>query len=328
MGLLGKIKISICSIAMINACSGVPVREDYYRNNTAIMITGREANLNFYDAFKNSNELMAEHFQRSFNVRNYYADKMPEQKLYDMIREASEGEKIIISYAGHGSLTDVEMLDGRTIDAMFFPIYPVQTEPVVGFFGDRREELRVDLKFFNNTAAGELSSEDKTRLGAQLRELGFKVTPRTLEYMQFYDPTDNQIFPEEILLNLNNFHGNLAFITNACFAGQVNELIKRDPEINAVAFASSAYNEISKFRKTTSGLFGNRGGFYLARGLAAEFNSYQANQRINLAAIRPDSIGFLRFTRAMSRVPLRNGYNIRDEGFNFQRFSRINEFNF
>ena len=339
MDLLSKTKGTLCSlIAAITLNCGSPseVHEPNVsevvnkpRNSTAIMITGNDSRMAVYDAFRNGNAILARHFQRSFNINNFNTSNMSETELHEMIREATKNsESIIISYNGHGGLREIGLVDHRKIDALYFPLGNVigssESRP-----DNRRENLRSPVRRIPQTPT-EISRDAYEVLFQRLDEMNLPSTGLNLEYVQFYNQYDNQVFPQEILLLLSVFKGKIAFITNSCYGGQVNELVERDTNIQALAIASSPYNELSIMKSSVGEL--NRGGVYFAIALAAYLNLHNYGNRTNLAGVRPETDAFITFARNIcSRsIPIFscNGYDLRDEGFNFQRYSRINEFYF
>ncbi len=331
MGLLSKVSNYLCSVALaasIYSCKdGKEVHKDV-SDSTAIMITGNDGQWAIHDAFKNGNEMLEQYFSRSFRIRNFDSQRMAERQLHDMIKEAARNSKrIIISYSGHGGLKTIDLADGRTIDSMYFPLLNMGglTMPVKN---NTRNNLRIPVRLVNNARPDrEINPANYQNLVEKLNELGLPETDLNLEYVQLYNPNDGQLFPQEIALLLRNFHGDIAFITNSCFSGYVNELVRRDDELDALAIASSPYNEMSVF--DISGGEPNRGGFYLARALATYFGLRQRNKPINLAAIDVGNDRFINFSRLASLHKLGNScYNLRDEGFNFQRYSEINDFYF
>jgi len=336
MGLSRKIRNSLCSLVAavtIGSCSNSCEETGNSRNKrgVAIMITGNDLRSKSDDAFRHSNRILSEHFSRSFNVHEFYTGSGNEKELYKMIKAATRSNnQLIISYSGHGALDKVEMVDGRILDAMYFPSFMVRDALSSSRDDNTRKSLRLNVRYVNNTLPNrEISIGDSAIFYELLDNLDVLRSNLNLEYAQFYNPNDNRIFPQEIMLLLNNYHGKIVFITNSCYSGQVNDLVKRDNSIMAAAFASSPYNEKSLFDVGEYSLFGRTDGFYLSRELAARFNNSKRTL-INLANERPDLADFIWHARNITghRFNRSSRYNLRDEGFNFQRFSRINEFYF
>lgn len=351
MGILSKTKITLCSIiaAMALNCgspSEVPKQNindtiiPTPKAGTAIMITGNDSIWANYDAFRNGNEILAEHFQRSFNIINFYSKTMREMELHEMIREATKNsESIIISYNGHGAPREMRLVDNVIADAIYFPLGSVLGGALEENSNLRREGLRRPVRQLPQTPTA-MSRDEYEDLFRRLDEMNLPSTGFNLEYVQFYNPSDNELFPQEVLLLLSNFKGKIAFITNSCFAGQVNELVRRDPNLQALALASSPYNEVSMFSQSVGA--SRRGGHLLSRALAVYFNLLNNGKRINLAEVLPEDDGFITFARMITSHPIGSickehnssvvieceNYQLRDEGFNFQRYSRINEFYF
>jgi hypothetical protein len=336
MGLITKIRNSLASLVAAiaisscsSSCAGVQTRPDNETTlGAAIMISGKDSRSSMTDAFQYSNNLLTEHFQRTFSIHEFNAGERNEPRLHNIIKNlALENTQIIISYAGHGGLAKKVLADGRELDALYFPDNPPSQFVVPTPRDTRRSSLRTrNVRFINNTwPSRTLSEEQEQDLARRLEQLDMPNTPLNREYVQFYNPNDHVIYPQEILLLLKNYNGRLAFITNSCYAGQVNELLKRDTDLHALAFASSSYDEMS-IAEYNDMPFGARG-FYLSRALAARFGN-SLHPIINLANERPDLAKFIIFARWISGKRIDIRHSLRDDGFNFQRYSNIHEFYF